>query len=70
MPFTKYLKVKERLILMLRIKMLNKEANPYSYYRRQVCRYLIDLKESTYYSKYVYLKRSYNSSSLRTAPVI
>jgi hypothetical protein len=32
MPSTKYLKVKERLILVLRIKNLNKEANPYSYY--------------------------------------
>jgi hypothetical protein len=32
MPSTKYLKVKERLILMLRIKNLNKEVNPYSYY--------------------------------------
>jgi hypothetical protein len=32
MPSTKYLKVKERLILILRIENLNKEANPYSYY--------------------------------------
>jgi hypothetical protein len=32
MPFTKYLKVKERLILTLYIKNLNKEANPYLYY--------------------------------------
>jgi hypothetical protein len=32
MPFTKYLKVKERFILTLRIKNLNKEANPYLYY--------------------------------------
>jgi hypothetical protein len=32
MSFTKYLKVKEYLILVLRIKILNKEANPYLYY--------------------------------------
>jgi hypothetical protein len=32
MPFTKYLKVKERLTLVLYIKNLNKEANPYLYY--------------------------------------
>jgi hypothetical protein len=32
MSFTKYLKVKERLILVLRIKILNKEANPCLYY--------------------------------------
>jgi hypothetical protein len=32
MPFTKHLKVKERLILVLRIENLNKEANPYLYY--------------------------------------
>jgi hypothetical protein len=32
MSSTKYLKVKERLILVLRIKSLNKEANPYLYY--------------------------------------
>jgi hypothetical protein len=32
MPSTKYLKVKKRLILVLRIKNLNKEASPYLYY--------------------------------------
>jgi hypothetical protein len=32
MPSTKYLKVKERLILTLRIKNLNKEVNPCLYY--------------------------------------
>ncbi len=31
MPSTKYLKVKERLILVLYIKNLNKEANPCLY---------------------------------------
>ncbi len=33
MPSTKHLKVKERLTLALYIKTLNKEANPYLYYR-------------------------------------
>jgi hypothetical protein len=70
MPSTKYIKVKERLILTLRIKNLNKEANPCSYYYKQVRCYLIDLKESSYYSKYVYLKYSYNSSGLKTAPIV
>jgi hypothetical protein len=32
MSSTKYLKVKERLILILRIKNINKEANSYLYY--------------------------------------
>jgi hypothetical protein len=32
MPFIKHLKVKECLALTLRIKNLNKEANPYLYY--------------------------------------
>jgi hypothetical protein len=32
MPFTKHLKVKERLTLVLYIKNLNKEVNPYLYY--------------------------------------
>jgi hypothetical protein len=70
MSSTKHLKVKECLVLILCIKNLNKEANPCLYYYRQVRYYLIDLKESSYYSKYVYLKRSYNSSSLKATPVI
>ncbi len=70
MPFTKYLKVKEYLILVLRIKNLNKEASPCLYYYRQVRYYLIDLKESSYYSKYICLKRSCNSSSLKTTLII
>ncbi len=70
MPSAKHLKVKERLILALRIKSSNKEANPCSYYYQQVRRYLIDLKESSRYSKYVYLKRSYNSSGLKAIPVM
>jgi hypothetical protein len=65
MPFSKHLKVKECLALTLRIKNLNKEANPCLYYRRQVRRYLIDPKESSYYSEYVYLKHLYNSSGLK-----
>ncbi len=32
MPSTKYLKVKERLVLTLYIKNLNKEVNPCLYY--------------------------------------
>ncbi len=32
MPSAKHLKVKERLVLTLRIKNSNKEASPYSYY--------------------------------------
>jgi hypothetical protein len=70
MPSIKYLKVKERLVLTLRIKNSNKEANPCLYYCRQVRRYLIDPKESSYYSKYIYLKRLYNSSGLKVVPPI
>ncbi len=70
MPSTKHLKVKERLILALCIKNLNKEANPYSYYRRQVRRCLIDPKESSRYSKYVYIKRSCNSLGLKSALIV
>jgi hypothetical protein len=70
MPSTKYLKAKERLTLALYIENLNKEANPCLYYRRQVRRYLIDLKESSCYSEYIYSKRSCNSSSLKTTPII
>jgi hypothetical protein len=32
MSSTKYLKVKEYLVLILRIKNLNKKVNPYLYY--------------------------------------
>jgi hypothetical protein len=70
MPSAKHLKVKERLILTLCIEILNKEVNPCLYYCRQMCRYLINLKESSYYSKYVYLKRSYNSSGLKAVPIV
>ncbi len=70
MPSTKYLKVKERLALTLRIKNSNKEVNPYLYYCRQACYYLIDLKESSRYSKYVCSKYLYNSSGLRTVSII
>jgi hypothetical protein len=70
MPSTKYLKVKERLTLVLRIENLNKEVIPCSYYRKQVRYCLIDPKESSYYSKYVYSKRSYDSSGLKTTPLV
>ncbi len=70
MPSTKHLKVKERLVLALCIKNSNKEANPCSYYRRQACRYLIDLEESSYYSKYICSKYLYNSSGLKTVSII
>ncbi len=70
MPFTKHLKVKERLVLVLRIKNSNKEANPCSYYCRQARHYLIDLKKLSYYSKYVYLKCLYNLLGLKTVSII
>ncbi len=70
MPFTKHLKVKERLALALYIENSNKEANPCSYYYRQARRYLIDPKELSYYSKYVYSKYLYNSSGLKTVSII
>ncbi len=70
MSSTKHLKVKERLILALYIKNSNKEANPCLYYRRQARYYLINLKKSSRYFKYVYLKYLCNSSSLKTISVI
>jgi hypothetical protein len=70
MPSAKYLKVKERLVLVLYIENLNKEANPCSYYYRQARCYLIDLKESSRYSKYVYSKRLYNLLGLKTVSII
>jgi hypothetical protein len=70
MPSTKHLKVKERLALTLRIKNSNKEAIPCSYYCRQARRCLIDPKELSRCSEYVYSKRLYNSSGLRTVLTI
>jgi hypothetical protein len=70
MPSTKYLKVKECLVLALYIKNSNKEANPCLYYYRQARRYLIDLKKSSYYSKYVYSKYLYNLLGLKTVFII
>jgi hypothetical protein len=70
MPSTKHLKVKERLVLVLHIENSNKEANPCLYCRRQARRYLINPKESSRYSKYVYSKRLYNSSGLKTVSII
>ncbi len=70
MPFTIYLKVKERLVLTLRIKNSNKEVIPCSYYYQQARYYLIDLKELSQYSKYVYSKCLYNLLGLRTVSII
>ncbi len=70
MPFAKYLKVKERLVLTLYIKNSNKEVISCLYYYQQACRCLIDLKESSQYSKYVYSKRLYDLLGLRTIPII
>ncbi len=70
MPSTKHLKVKERLVLALHIKNSNKEANPCSYYHQQARRCLIDPKESSCYSKYVFSKYLYNSSGLKTVSII
>jgi hypothetical protein len=70
MPSTKYLKVKERLVLALHIENSNKEANPCLYCRRQARYYLIDPKESSRYSKYVRSKRLYNLLGLKTVSII
>jgi hypothetical protein len=70
MPSAKHLKVKERLALVLRIENSNKEANPCSYYRRQVRRCLIDPKELSRCSEYVCSKRSCNSPGLKIVSVI
>ncbi len=70
MPSAKHLKVKERLVLTLRIKNSNKEVIPCSYYYQQARCYLIDPKESSRYSKYVYSKYLYNSSGLKTVSII
>ncbi len=61
MPSAIYKKAKKRIILVLRIKKLNKEADPYSCYRRNSRQYLVDLKESSKYSEYICLKRPYDS---------
>jgi hypothetical protein len=70
MPSAKHQKVKERLALALRIENSNKEAISCSYYRQQARRCLIDPKESSRCSKYVYSKRSCNSSGLKTVSTI
>ncbi len=70
MPSAKYLKVKERLVLILCIKNSNKEVIPCLYYYQQARRCLIDLKKSSRYSKYIYSKRSYNLLGLRTVFII
>jgi hypothetical protein len=70
MPSTKHLKAKERLALVLRIKNSNKKANSCSYCLWQLRRCLIDLKKSSYYSKYICLKRLYNLLGLKTVSII
>ncbi len=55
---------------MLRIKNSNKEAVPCSYYYQQARRCLIDLKESSRYSKYICSKCLYNSLGLKTVSII
>ncbi len=63
MPSATYKKVKERIALTLRIKNLNKEAEPCSRCRRNSRRCLVNLKESPRCSEYVRSKRAYDSSS-------
>ncbi len=65
MPSVTHKKVKERIALVLRIKNLNKEAEPCSRCRRNSCRCLINLKESPRCSEYVCSKRVCDSSSLK-----
>ncbi len=70
MPSTIHKKVKERIVLVLRIKKLNKEAEPCSRYRRNSRRCLVDLKESSKYSEYICSKRSYDSRGLKKTPIV
>ncbi len=61
MPRVAYIKKKERLTLVLRIKKSNKEAKPCSYYLCLSRRCLLDYSESSRYSEYVYSFISCNS---------
>jgi hypothetical protein len=47
MPYIVYIKKKERLVLALRIKKLNKEAETYSYYLCLSRYYFLDLSKSS-----------------------
>ncbi len=70
MPSTTHKKVKERIALVIRIKNLNKEAELYSYCRRNSRQCLVDLKESSKYSEYVCSKRLCDSRGSKKLPVI
>ncbi len=63
MPSTIYKKAKERIALILRIKKLNKEAEPCSCCRLNSRRYLVDPKESPRYLEYIYSKKACDLSS-------
>ncbi len=70
MPFAKHIKVKECLVLVLRIKNSNKEAVPCSYCRQQARRCLIDPKELSQCSEYVCSKYLYDLLGLKTVSII
>ncbi len=70
MPSALHKKVKERIVLVIRIKILNKEAELCSRYRRNSRQYLVDLKESSRYSEYVYSKHLCDSRGPKKLPVI
>ncbi len=70
MPFLVYKKVKKRIALVLRIKKLNKEAELCSCYRRNSRRYLVNSKKFLRCSKYICLKRPYDSRGPKKTPVI
>jgi hypothetical protein len=70
MPSTLHKKVKERIVLVIRIKTLNKEAELCSRCRRNSRQCLVDLKESSKYSEYVRSKRLYDSRGLKKLPII
>ncbi len=70
MPSAAHKKIKERIVLVIRIEILNKEAEPCSCCRRNSRRCLVDLKESSRYSEYVYSKRLCDSRGPKKLPVI
>jgi hypothetical protein len=69
MPRITYIKKKERLALALRIKKLNKEADPCSYCLRLSRRCLLDCSELFYCSKYVRSRIPCNSKGPKV-PVV
>ncbi len=70
MPSAAHKKIKERIVLVLRIKKSNKEAELCSRYRRNSRQYLVDSKESPKYSKYIYSKRSCDSRGSKKILII